>query len=387
MEAIKRYRLVIGAIALLAMVGLAIWAIRQESGDTQVVEEETPALPEIERDAITEVEIRLPGEEAIRLVKSGETWRLAAPIEAPAAQTTVDTVLDKLADLEVNGIASAHARFHERFEVDEEHGVHVIARAGSDDIIDFWIGGARGGNTMLRLDGEEQTLLVEGSIKFAFNKPAQDFRDRAIVELEADDVREATFTNTNGTFHFRKSGEAWEHVLEPAAEGAVPAAGAVPPVAIERFAPTKVGTAVSGLARLRASSFAAPDVTVETAGLGESAPRVVLVSGEGESAQTVTLRVGNEVEGGSRYVMREGNDTLFVVSSFMATRLLPNTDAFQEAEPGTEPAEPAEPPPGMGMPGMPGMPGGGGQIPPELMQQIQRQLQQQQAGGGGAHGH
>lgn len=373
MDAIKRYRLVIGAIAVLAMAGLAIWAIRGESGDTEVAEAETPELPEIERDAITEVEIRRPEEEPIRLVKSGETWRLAAPIEAPAAQTSVDTLLDKLADLEVAGIASAHARFHERFEVDEAHGVHVIARAGSEEVIDFWIGGARGGNSMVRLDGEEQTLLVEGQIKFAFNKPAQDFRDRAIVELEADDLQEATFTNTNGTFHFRKSGEAWEQVLDPAAEGAAP------PAPIERFAPTKVGTTVAGLARLRASSFGAADVTAESAGLGEAAPRVVLVSGEGESAQTITLRVGNEVDAGSRYVMREGNDTIFVVSSFMATRLLPNAEAFQEAEPGAEPEEPAAPPPGM-------PPGGGGQIPPELMQQIQRQLQQQQAGGGG-HGH
>ncbi len=377
MDAIKRYRLVIGAIAVLAMVGLAIWAIRQESGDTEIVESDTPELPEIARDAITEVEIRRPGEEPTRLVKSGETWRLAAPIEAAAAQTSVDTLLDKLADLEVAGVASVHARFHERFEVDEAHGVHVIARAGSDELINFWIGGARGGNSMLRLDGQEQTLLVEGQIKFAFNKPAQDFRDRAIVELEADDLRAATFTNTNGSFRFAKSGEAWEQVLEPGADG-------VAPVAIERFAPTKVGTAVSGLARLRASSFGAADVTAESAGLGEDAARVVLVSGEGESAQTITLRVGNEVDAGSRYVMREGNDTIFVVSSFMATRLLPNAEAFQEAEPGAEPAEPAEPPPGM--PGM--MPGGGGgQIPPELMQQIQRQLQQQQAGGGGHAGH
>jgi hypothetical protein len=378
MDAIKRYRLVIGAIAVLAMVGLAIWAIRQESGDTEVVAEDTPALPEIERDAITEVEIRRPNEEAVRLVKSGESWRLAAPVEAAAAQTNVDTLLDKLADLEVNGVASEHARFHERFEVDEEHGVHVIARAGSEELIDFWIGGATDRGTMVRLDGEDRTLLVEGRIAFAFNKPAQDFRDRAIVELEADDLREATFTNTNGSFRFRKNGEAWEQVLEPAAEGAAA------PAAIERFAPTKVGTTVAGLARLRASSFAAADVTAESAGLGEAAPRVVLVSGEGESAQTITLRIGNEVDAGSRYVMREGNDTLFVVSSFMATRLLPNAEAFQEAEPGTEPAEPAEPP--AGMPGMPGMPGGGGQIPPELMQQIQRQLQQQQAGGGhGGH--
>lgn len=368
MEAIKRYRLAIAAITLLAMVGLAIWAIREESGDTAVAEEDTPTLPEIERDAITEIEIQRPEEEAVRLVKDGETWRLAAPVEAAAAQTTVDTVLDKLADLEVRGVASSQARFHERFEVDAAHGVHVIARAGDEEVIDFWIGGFRSGATLIRLDGQDPTLMVAGSIKFAFNKAPRDFRDRAIVELEPDDVREATFTNANGTFRFRKSGDAWEQVLEPAAEGGEA------PAPIERFSATKVGTAVSGLARLRASDFAAPDVTPESAGFGESAPRIVLVSGEGESAETLTLHVGNEVEEGTRYVMREGDDTIYTVSRFMAERLVPNAEAFQEPEPGAEPeaAEPAAPP--AGMPG-----GGGGQLPPELMQQIQRQLQQQGA--------
>lgn len=363
MDAIKRYRLAIGAIALLVMVGLAVWAIRTESGDTVVAEEDTPTLPEIDRDAITEIEIRRPGEEeVVRLVKSGEAWRLAAPVEATAAQTSVDTVLDKLADLEVKGVASTNARFHERLEVDESNGVHVIARAGSEELIDFWIGGFRSGSTLIRLDGQDQTLMVNGSIKFAFNKPPRDFRDRAIVELEPDEVREATFTNANGTFRFRKNGSAWEQVLE----------GDPAPTAIERFAATKVGTAVSGIARLRASDFAAADVTAESAGFGESAARVVLLAGEGDEAETVTLHVGNEVEDGARYVMREGNDTIFTVSRFMAERLVPNAEAFQEAEPGSEPEAAPAPAPA---------PGGGGQIPPELMEQIQRQLQQQGMGG------
>lgn len=368
MDAIKRYRVVIGALVLLSMLGLAIVAIRTETGDTEVAEEDTPALPDIERESITEIEIRRPDDDGpIRLVRSEGTWRLAAPIEAPAAQTSVDTMLDKLADLEVRGIASRNPQFHERLEVDEQHGVHVIARAGSNEVINFWIGAFRSGSTMVRLDGQEPVLMVRGSIKFAFNKPARDFRDRAIFDLEANDVREATFTNANGTFRFRKNGENWEQVLE-----APP--GAAAPVRIERFAPAKVGTIISSLARLRASDFAADDVTVESAGLGESAPRVVLVSGEGESAQTFTLRVGNEVQEGSRYVQREGNDTIFVVSRFMAERLTPNAEAFQESEAatgggaGNDAPEPA---------------GGGGQIPPEVMQQIQQQLQQQgiQAGG------
>lgn len=367
MDEIKRYRLVIGGVVLIGMIGLTWWAIRDRTGDTSTdTTDAAPTLPEVERDAITELEIRRPEDDAaIRLVKDGDAWRIAAPIEAPASTTSIDTALEKLADLEVRGVASTNREFHGRLEVDEEHGVHVVARAGNQEVIDFWIGAFRSGNTMVRLDGEDRVLMVRGSIKFAFNKPVRDWRERAIVDVESDSVREVTFTNANGTFHFRKNGDAWEQVHE-AADGR-PA-----PAAIERFAPTKVRTVVSSLARLRASDFAAPDVTAESAGLGEDAARVVLVAGEGEEAQTVTLRVGNEVEEGSRYVQREGNPTIFVVSRFMAERLVPNVEAFQEAERSTSgndnEGERAE------------APSGGGQIPPEVMQQIQRQLQ-------GAGGH
>lgn len=385
MDEIKRYRLLIGGAVLIAMGVLAWWAIKDRTGDTTTAEAaDAPTLPEIERDAITEIEIRRPEDDAaIRLVKDGETWRLAAPVEAPAATSNVDTVLDKLADLDLRGVASTNPTFHERLEVDAEHGVHVIARAGDEELIDFWVGAFRGGNTMIRLEGEDQVLMVRGSIKFAFNKPVRDWRDRAIVELEADSVREATFTSTNGSYQFRKNGENWEQVLPE------PAEGAEAPVPIERFSSTKVRTVVSSLARLRASDFAAADVTAETAGLGESAARAVFTSGEGEEAQTTTILVGNEVEEGSRYVMREGDPTIYVVSRFMAERLMPNTEAFQDPEPGAAGEEPPPDPHG-GMPPGGGMPGGG-QIPPELMQQIQRQLQQQGMGGGGGggdpHGH
>jgi hypothetical protein len=381
MEAVNRYRIVIAAVVLLGLAGLTWWAISTRSGETAPSAEDAPELPEIDRDAITAIEIRRPRHEedpaeTIRLVKEGESWALTEPVEAPASTTTIDTVLDRLDDLEVTGIAARNRTSHEELEVARDNGLHVIVSAGRREVIDFWIGAFRGGNTMIRLDGEDRVLMVRGSIKFAFNKPSREWRDRAIVDIEPGTVHETTFTNANGTFHFRKNGENWEQVLEPAAEGEEPPAG------IERFDAAKVRTAVTSLARLRASDFAAANVNASRAGLGANAARVTFVAGEGEERTSTTLIVGNEVEEGSRYVMREGDETIYVVSRFMADRLIPTTASFQAAEPGSEPPPEEEPPMDPHGGGMPGMPGGG-QLPPEIMQQIQRQLQQQQQQQGG----
>lgn len=417
---------VMGAVAL-ALVGLTYWAVTSNTGDTAAPEgEEGPELPELERDAITEIEIHLPASEdeeavTVRLTMDGEDWRLAEPVEAVASSTAVSTALDKLTDLEVVGRAASRAEHHERLEVDEAQGIHVIARTGSETALDMWVGAYQTGNTMVRLEGSDEVLMVRGSIKFAFNKRPRDWRDRAILQLTAAEVNEVEFQNENGHWLFRMAAaEPEEGADEGADEGdgegedgdtegegedsepemvwtqvvLEPAEGEEATGPVENFEPAKVGTIVSSLARLRASDFGGNDDTAESTGIGAGTVR--MVAGEGDDAQTITLRVGNEQGEGNRYVMLEGDDTIYVVSRFMAERLFPSMESFQ---PGDGPEEPPGGMPG-GMPhGMPGgMPGGmppgmggpggpgGGQIPPEVMRQIQQQLQQQGAGGGAPHG-
>ncbi len=374
----QRHRTIIMGLVALALICVTYWAVTTQTGDTPVAEgSEEAALPEVERGDITELEIHVPANEdedleaiTVRLVKDGDDWRLADP-DAPASTTAVGTALDKISTLEMVGRAATRSQHHERLEVDEAHGTRVIARNGSETMIDVWIGAYQAGNTMVRVEGQDEVLMVRGSIKFAFNKQIRDWRERAILQLTAGDVREIQFENENGSWTFVKSEDEWTEQLPE------PAEGEEPPTGIENFDAGRVRTAVSSLARLRAADFF--DGTPEEAGLDSGYATVRMVSGEGDEAQTAVLHIGGEAEEGQRYVRLAGGETIFIVSRFMADRLVPNVEGFQ---PSAEPETP--PPPAGGMPaGMPGGgPGGGGGIPPELMQQIQRQLQQQ---GGGGH--
>lgn len=384
----QKHRLIVMGIVAALLIGAAWYAWTSSTGDTPVEEGDeaaTPTLPEVVRDEITELEIHLPANEdehleamTIRLVKQGEAWRIEEPVSAPASITAVNTALDKISELEVTGRAARNAQFHERLEVAESNGIRVIARVGTETAVDVWIGAYEGGNTMVRPEGGDIVLAVRGSIKFAFNKRPRDWRERTITELTANEVHEVEFANEHGHWTFAKAQDAWTQQIGEPAEGEEPA------VPIEEFDGGTVNTMVSSLARLRAADFGAADLTPEAAGFGESAARVRLVTGEGDDAVTTTLRIGNEAEEGQRYVMVEGDETIYLVSRFMADRLLPNAEAFQQgAEPPTPP--PGEMPGGMpgGMPGMPPGGPGGGQIPPEIMRQIQEQLQAQGAGGHG----
>lgn len=417
----QKNRLFIGALVLVAIGGLAIWAIGARSGDTPDREADRASdFPDLERDSIATIEITRPEDDgqAVRLERREDQWFITAPIEVPADQSAVSTVLDKLAELEVTGIAASNPSFHERLEVDAEHGVHVVARgADGEALADLWLGAYRAPNTLVRLEGQDEVVQVRGSIKFAFNKALREWRDRSILALEADDVREVAWTGPNGTFRFVRGAPApaaegeeaaapgpgeWEmaevsYVPAPeappaAAEGETPPPAApadtTPRTTIEGFQPSKVRSMVASLARMRASDFAAPDVTPESAGFGPSSPRVTLTlpplegaPAEGEEAtQTHTVILGHEASAESHdfYAMREGDPTIFVVSRFLGERVHPTATSFTQSAPAAPPEGEGGAPEAGAMPGMPG----GGQLPPEVMEQIRRQLEQQGLGGG-----
>lgn len=367
---LKKHRLVIGAVVFVALLVVTFVVVRRtaEHRYDEPVASERPRLPELKRDQIDEIEIQRPHEAAIRLVKRGESWRLAAPVDAEASQSAVSTALDKLVELEVTGIAATRRENHERLEVDDAHAVRVIVRHGTSTLVDLLIGAYKSGNTMVRQHGQDRVLAVEGSIKFAFNKEPKDWRDRAITSLSPDDVREISFASTKGRFHFVKNGSDWQL-----------AAGEAP---IERFAPSKVQSLVASLMRVSAVDFG--DVTREAAGIRDDGPTVTMSLSTDGGPTGLVLRVGNARGEGDReyYMTREGSDVLFVISKYLADRMQPDAAQFQNPLDAGVPPPPPENPPSIGMP-----PGGGGgqQIPPEVMEQLRRQLQQQGGGAGGPH--
>lgn len=362
----QKNRLAVAAALFAALLGGTVYLLkkRDADGDAAPAAERSP-LPTVSRDAIAEVSITRPGQPAIRLVKQGAVFRVAAPVEAAADATAVDAVLEKLTTLEFVTVAATNTSNHAVLEVDDLHAIHVVAKgAGGNALVDLRIGAYRGGNTMIRVNGANDVLAVRGSIKYAFNKEVREFRDRTILDTDASDVRAVSFVSDQGTFRFeRNASDEW-----------VQAAGERP---IERFSASKVDGIVSAVSRLRASDFAAP--VAET---GLAAPRSTITlairhaaaeDGGTPTNEEVVLTLGAELGGGNTdaYVGKRGTDVVFTVSGYMVERLRPALAAFQADLPPPDGGAPEAPP------AMP--PSGGGeplQLPPELMQQLMQQATQ-----------
>lgn len=388
MDWLKKNRLWMALGVLVVLVGLAL--SNQRGDDTEAAATEpqgVPELPDLSASEIDALTIRRPDadEPVIELRKRDGAWRLVQPVEAEAQASSVQTALDKLADLEVERVAARNPENHARLEVTDEAGVHVVAEQAGETLASLIFGAYGGGETMVRMEGEDVVFAVRGSVKFAFDKDAKNWRDRRIADVPATDVQSIEFAygDTRRTFVRDAAGQ-W-------AQGA----GDAP---IESFSGSKVSSVVSRLAQLRANDFAAPDVTRESAGLAEPASRVVLryevtpasedaegADAEGETdgdaaptVQEIVFLLGAPVdaEDGPHYLAVEGRDTIYRVTNYYAKTLRPTDEDFAEDPEAEEGEDAADPAAALGA-------GGGtptGDIPPEVMRQIQQQMQAQGMG-------
>lgn len=318
-------KLAIALGVLVVLTGITVLQFNAEETADKKGATVSVEIPRADKDAIDHLEVTAPGKEPVTLVKGEAGWQLTAPVSAKAADTAMKTALDKLAELEVTAVAATRAENHERLEVSEDKAIHVIAKHGEEVLSDLWIGAYLSGNTMVRKQGDVPVAAVKGSIRFAFDKEVKEWRDRKVLELDTAEVQALSLTSGGQTLRFVRDGEKFKQ-----ADGEAP---------IPEFDPAKVKSVVGSVTSLRAVDFAKPDVTPEQAGLDEANASVVTLEMASDAGPgQVVLRIGKK-SGSNYYLQHEGDDVVYLISSFMAERLTKGAEAFKK-----DPA-PAEPPP------------------------------------------
>ncbi len=358
-------RIAIASVVLVILTALVVWKVQQRGAEVVAAPDVTVTLPAFKQGDIDELTFAAPERPKVRHVKQGDTWNLVEPVAAKSDQSAITTALSKLGELEVTGVAATKKENHGMLEVDPKKGTHVTAKAAGKTVLDVWIGSYRSGNSMLRKEGEDTVATVKGSIRFAFSKFLREWRDRSILDLDADHVQSVELSNPHGHFKFVKNGGAWAQ-----APGEKP---------IVRFDPERVKSLVSAIATIDASDFAEDGVTPEAAGVGAGAATVLVTTASDAGPGQTLLRIGN-LKGSDRYLTVDGVPTLFLVSRWLADRLIGGADQVQALEETKEAAGgsaqnpiPVEPS-GMQFHGGPG-----GAQDPAMQAQIQAMIKQAQA--------
>ena len=349
----RKNRIAIGGVAFLGLLAVTLWAVNsRDQAPAGAIE--VPTI-ELDKEAITSLEITRPDDEIVVLSNIDGMWRVTEPVEAGADQNNVESALNRLAELQISRVVATKPEHYARLQVDDANAVQVVAKAGEDTLVRLMVGKYADGMTMLRIDEGTEVLGASGSLRYAFDRELKSWRDRMVVRVDAADVEAIRFQNANGAFHFKREGEKWT-----ALEGQK---------ALGDFDPKQVTGYLSSAARLTASDFAPEDTSAARAGLTE--PRATVTFTLANDPNAIVLELGDNTEQeGELYLRRTDDPTIYVISQYVADRLQPDAAAFETPE-----APPAPPP------AMPGAPPGGGQqpqLPPEVMRQLQEQIRAQQ---------
>jgi hypothetical protein len=255
---------------------------------------------ELESKDIEEVVLTRPAG-TVHLRRSGDLWSLVAPVAAPADRSAVENLTSSLATLRVEreidatpqqpadyGLAPPAAEVTFKAK-GQERGVKL----GAKNPTNIWV--------YAQEAGKPAVLLVPESVLQDAQKPASDFRDRALVAFERKDVKTLEVRGPGGQV--------------------IAAATAKEPDAWQLTAPLTAPAdkdVIGGLLdKLRAAKIKefVTDAPESLAGYGLDRPTtVVLGTGEEKSRATKTLRFGKALpDKKGVYAQREGERTVLLV--------------------------------------------------------------------------
>lgn len=353
----RKNRIAIAALVFLVLLAVLAWAVNQRNRPS-TSSEELPTF-ELDKAAITALEITRPGDARVVLSKVDGDWRVTQPLDAAADQNNVESALNRLGELRISRIVATEPDNYARLQVDDETAVQVVVKDGDVVRSTLKVGKYGDGMTMVRVDERSEVFGASGSLRYAFDRELKAWRDRNIVSVKVDDVQSVRFENAKGAFAFERDGNGWR-----ATEGQE---------ALGEFDPKQVTGRLSTAARLIASDFAPDDTSDARTGLTE--PNETLSMTLTEGREPIVLELGASTDQGDElYLRRQGDPTTYVISQYLADRLRPDAAAFETPE---APSTPPPPPPGM-----PSAPPIGGQqqpqLPPEVMEQLREQIRAQQ---------
>jgi hypothetical protein len=300
-------------ILLLVLAGLGAYLYWVERPREQK-EAEAKKLFSLKADDIVEVHLRFQDRE-ILLRKSGETWRLVQPIDAPADEITVKNLLNTIAECEVKRELEDAADLKQfgldppfvTLEVKLKDRTLPAVAVGKNTPVGF-------SAYLQRLD-DKKVRLTTSAFRAGLDKQVKDVRDKAILNFTDDDVQRFSVVRADGTITLARKDGQWT-IEQP---GPYPA-----------DTPT-VRSFLSTLRTMRAIDFPNDQPTdLSPYGLDNPRLRVVLFLGKDQAEKHVLIGKENPEKSTEIYVQTSGLPTIYTVSDWVWRDLNKSVGDFRD---------------------------------------------------------
>lgn len=207
-----------GVLVILLIVAVLVMqkpGERSSSGDSGI------ALAQIDSIAVDKIEISSPAH-ALVLKKNGVEWYVQDPVSYRADQGVIASFLHDSKMMEVKNVVSNKPDKFSMFQVDST-GTRVRIFEKGTEKIGFIAGKATASYSEIyaRRDGSNDVLIVRGVSPYAFSRPVKDWRDKAIVAVPKETIKEIRYQYGDTTLVLAFKDSVWKIGDEPAQESVV----------------------------------------------------------------------------------------------------------------------------------------------------------------------
>jgi hypothetical protein len=189
-------------LLVLAGLGSYIWFVERKNEPKPEGEREKVTVLAVDKAKAKEISLVVASGEAIRLVKEGSAWKVTAPFAAPADTSAVESMLTSLEKLEADEVVVEQAANPAEYGLDKPSRTvsAVVEGAPAPLKVEFGAKSPDGSSVYARAAGSPKVYLVPQWVEGSFDKKPFDLRDRDLLHVKRDDVRQLEVAGPEGSY-------------------------------------------------------------------------------------------------------------------------------------------------------------------------------------------
>lgn len=205
-------------VAVAAGLGAYIYFVESER-DPNAVEQKAKVFA-VEAGAIDRLEIRAVTGEVTSLEKSGDTWRMTAPVAAAVDASAVSSIADTLSTAEITSVLDEAPTNLQQFGLEPARLSVSFRKAGDATDYRLNLGDKTpvGSDIYAQVAGQPRVLLLGSFLEDSFNRKPFDLRDKKALGFEREAVDKITIERPSAPrIDLAREGSEWKLMAPTAA--------------------------------------------------------------------------------------------------------------------------------------------------------------------------
>ncbi|MFN8094437.1 MAG: DUF4340 domain-containing protein [Vicinamibacteria bacterium] len=266
------------ALLVLAGLGSYLYFVESKKETKPEGEKEKVSVLAVDKAKAKELEIASAGD-AVKVAKDASGWRVVKPFTAPADASAVESLLTALEKVEADEVVTEKAASLADYGLDRPARTVTVTVEGRPAPVALLFGAKSpdGNGQYASQPGSAKVFLLPSWIEGSFDKKPFDLRDRDLLHVKRDDVRQLEVTGPEGGYALARTDAGEWAITKPIAT---------------RAGRWSVDGLLGTVENLRMESVAAEGATEAEAakfGLDKPARTVAVVTKDGQAR---TLEIG-----------------------------------------------------------------------------------------------